>query len=348
MEYCELITIEKLFFAWDEFKRGKQGKKDVMEFERNLEDHIFALQEELVNKTYTHGAYHTFHIWDPKHRVINKAEVRDRVVHHLLFNYLEPIWQPRFIHQSYSCQKDKGVHLGVEEVSRALRKITKNYTRGVFVLKLDIKKFFDSIDHEVLLGLLRVRVHDMDILWLLERIVRSFSSGRPGKGVPIGNLTSQIFANVYLNELDYFVKHRLKVRYYFRYADDFVLLHEDRNYLETMQGEIAKFLWQRLSLTLHPRKIILKKFRQGIDFLGYVLRPHYRVLRTKTKQRMFKKTGQRVDVYNRGEINEYALNQTLQSYLGMLSHCNGHRMEEQLKNEIWYKKMPVAPAMKEV
>lgn len=210
--------------------------------------------------------------------------------------------------------------------------------RGIFAIKLDIKKFFDSIDHEMLLGLLRERVRDLDILWLLEQIVCSFFSGPRSKGVPIGNLTSQIFANIYLSELDYFVKHVLKVRYYFRYADDFVLLHEDENYLKSMQGEIAEFLAKHLALTLHPRKIILRKFRQGIDFLGYILLPHYRVLRTRTKQRMFKKVGQRVKEYNRGILDEFELYQSTQAYAGILTHCSGYTLAQQLYNDIWRRK----------
>ena len=336
MQYDELITLENLFSAWEEFKRGKQGKQDVMEFERNLEDHIFALHGDLVNKTYTHGVYHTFHVYDPKFRVINKATVRDRVVHHLLFRYLEPIFQPRFIYQSFSCQKRKGLHMAVEELSRALRKSSRNYTQIVWALKLDIKKFFDSVDHEILLGLFYKRMADNEVRWLLERIVRGYSSSQGvGKGVPIGNLTSQIFANIYLSELDYFVKFKLKERYYFRYADDFVISHHDPAYLDGLIETIKAFLSERVALSLHPQKIIILKFSQGIDFLGYVLLPHYSVLRTKTKRRMFNKIGKRVAEYNNGERDNYSLNQTMQSYLGMLTHCNGYKVEQKLRNEVW-------------
>jgi retron-type reverse transcriptase len=135
------ITLENLFFAWDEFKKEKQNKRDVMEFERRLEDNLFRLYEDLNKKIYFHQPYQTFYIYDPKFRVINKAAVRDRIVHHFVFKYLEKSYQPHFIHQSYSCQKGKGTHLAVQNLSRALRAVTKNYTKPVWALKMDIKNF---------------------------------------------------------------------------------------------------------------------------------------------------------------------------------------------------------------
>jgi hypothetical protein len=204
---------------------------------------------------------------------------------------------------------------------------------------MDIKKFFDSIDHEILLGLLKQRVQNQKMFWLLEQIVRSFNSPRgQGKGVPIGNLTSQIFANIYLSELDYYVKFNLRARYYFRYADDFVFFHEDREYLLSLCQRVQKFLRNKLCLSVHPQKIAICKFRQGVDFLGYVLLPYYKVLRTKTKRRVFKKMARKVEEYNDGLISEYGLNQSMQSYLGVIGHCNGYRLEQKLRNEVWAKK----------
>lgn len=311
--------------------KGKTGKLDVMEFERHLEDNLFQVQAELSTKTYHHQGYHTFHVYDPKFRVINKACVRDRVVHHLLFQFLEPLFQPAFIYHSYSCQKDKGIHLSVKNAQNALRQASKNYTRTVWSLKMDIKKFFASVDHEILIRLLKRKVKDEGILWLIEEIVGSFGNGI---GMPIGNLTSQIFANIYLSELDYFVKHRLGEHYYFRYADDFLFLHEDKEHLIELCQIIDEFVAQELRLTIHPDKIIFRMLDQGIDWLGYVLLPHHRVLRTKTKQRMFKNMLQKSGEYERGVIDNYGLSQSMQSYLGILTHCNGYRVGEQLRNEI--------------
>ncbi|KKP59545.1 MAG: Retron-type reverse transcriptase [Candidatus Magasanikbacteria bacterium GW2011_GWC2_34_16] len=355
--YNDLVTIENLFNAWYEFKKGKSNKPDVMLFELNLEDNIFQLYEDLITKNYFHQPYHTFYIWDPKFRIINKASVRDRVVHHLLYKYLEKIYQPIFIYHSYSCQAGKGVHKAVSDLSDSIRKMTKNYTKNIWYLKLDIKKFFANVDHEVLLRQLKNRVYDPDVIWLLEKVIRSFvqnchprENGNPtldprlrgddnhGVGIPIGNLTSQIFANIYMNELDYFVKFNLREKYYFRYADDFIFLHESQEYLEKLKDVICQFVTDKLKLTVHPNKIFLQKFNQGLDFLGYVLLPHHQILRTKTKQRMFKKTKEKVEEFNDGLISDFELGQTVQSYLGVLAHCDGYEVRVNLRNEVWVDK----------
>jgi hypothetical protein len=227
----------------------------------------------------------------------------------------------------------------VDDLGRALRKISQNYTRNIWYLKLDIKKFFASVDHEVLLRQLKNWVCDPDIIWLLEKIIDSYSTpNQLSKGVPIGNLTSQIFANIYMNELDYFAKFNLREKYYFRYADDFIFLNNDREYLENLLNVVSKFVEEKLCLTIHPDKIFLKKFSQGVDFLGYVLLPHHRVLRTKTKQRMFKKTKEKVEEFNNGLITDSELGQTVQSYFGMLMHCEGYELKMRLKNEVWINK----------
>ena len=337
--FANLITIENLFNAWYEFRKGKSGKKDVWQFECNLEDNLFQLHEELITKTYFHQPYHTFYIWDPKFRIISKASVRDRVVHHLLYKYLEKIFQPIFIYHSYSCQVGKGIHKAVDNLDNVLWQATKNYTKNIWYLKLDIKKFFASLDHEVLLRQLYYRVYNLDMRWLLNEVVNSYSTpGQPSKGVPIGNLTSQIFANIYLNELDYFVKSNLREKYYFRYADDFVFLKADRGHLEKLKKCVFRFVEEKLHLTIHPDKIVLQKFSEGLDFLGYVLFPHYRVLRTKTKKRMLKKTNKKVEEYNNELITDFDLGQTMQSYLGVLKHCNGYDLGAKLKNNIWFNK----------
>ena len=339
MNYDELITLENLFSAWYQFRHGKQNRNDVMQFERGLEDNIFQLHEELITKTYKHQGYSTFHVYDPKFRVINKATVRDRIVHHLIYNFLEPIFQPAFIHQSYSSQTGKGVHIAVNELAAALRQASKNYSTPVWSLKLDIKKFFDSIDHEILLQLLCKKVQDENIFWLLEEIVQGYTSSQgPGRGVPIGNLTSQIFANIYLSELDYYVKFNLREHYYFRYADDFIFLHADKAHLEKIQRSVEQFVRERLHMTVHPNKIVYRKLSQGIDFVGYVLLPHYRVLRTKTKKRMFKKIEKKVTEYNQAVCDELSLRQTTQAYLGLLKHCSGHLLHQQVSNEVWVRK----------
>lgn len=328
-EYLEFISLERLFQAWDEFKKGKRKRVDVQAFERNLEDNIFSLYNKLLNKTYKHGQYHSFYVQDPKLRHIHKATVADRVVHHLLYKYLYELFDKYFIHDSYSCRLNKGTHKGVKRLERLARKVSKNYTVPCWALKCDIKKFFASVDHEILLKLLKNKIKDQDIIWLLKEVIDSFHSDKEeGKGIPLGNLTSQIFANIYMNELDQFAKHKLKTKYYLRYADDFLILSTDKKLLQSYVNSAEEFLRTCLKLELHPKKIILRKLEWGIDFLGYVILPFYCLARTKTKKRVFQKLKEKKESSN--------FNQTLQSYLGYLSHANSYKLTQKLKNQIWF------------
>lgn len=218
--------------------------------------------------------------------------------------------------------------------------VSKNHSQKCYILKCDIRKFYASIDHRVLLDILSKRIKDEDFLWLLKEVISSFTSElSPNimgcyKGVPIGNLTSQILANVYLNEFDQFVKHKLKVKHYLRYADDFVIVHKDEEYLESIVEPIKDFLAKKLKLELHLEKVNIRKYRQGAGFLGYILFPHHKILRTKTKKRMFKNVRKRIRYFNNEQIAKESLNQTLQSYLGILSHCNSYKLESELLNKV--------------
>lgn len=328
MDYNELTSLENLFQAWDEFKKGKRKRKDVQIFERNLEDNLLELHLKLKNKTYLHGKYKAFVVYDPKKRHIHKAEVADRIVHHLLYKYLYALFDKSFIYDSYSCRLNKGTHKAVERLKILSRKVSKNYTRDCWALKCDIKKFFASVDHQVLIELLKRKIRDNHILWLLYEIINSFHSEfGDNKGIPLGNLTSQVFANIYLNELDQFVKQKLKVKYYLRYADDFLILLPNKNDLNHFKKPIEPFLQENLKLELHPKKVIFRKLDWGIDFLGYIVLPHYLLPRTKTKRRIFRKLKQKASLPT--------FNQSLQSYLGYLSYANSYNLRQRLKNEIW-------------
>lgn len=312
----------------------------MQEFERNLEENIFALHRELQAKTYRHGPYAAFFITDPKQRHIHKALVRDRVLHHAVFSVVNPLFEETFISGSFSCRIGYGTHRGVEALGHAARRIAQNDTRPCFVLKCDIRKFFDSVDHEALLGMLGKRIKDADVMWLLRQIIEGFGTGQGGlfgrHGIPIGNLTSQLFANVYMNELDQFVKHELKIRHYFRYTDDFVIVSADRAYLEGLLPSIESFLERRLRLTLHPQKVTIRKLSQGVDFLGYVTFPYHRLLRAKTRRRMFAKVRRRIEERRAGRISDETLDQAVQSYLGVLTHANAYRLAEELRNLPWF------------
>lgn len=326
LKYDDIITIENLFQAWDEFKREKRNKKDVQMFEKRLEDNLFGLYSELKNKRYRHGTYQEFYVTDPKRRHIHKSIVRDRVLHHLLYKYLYELFDKHFIYDSYSCRKGKGTHKAVKRLEKLARSVSKNYTRECWSLKCDVKKFFASVSHEVLKSLIANKVKDNDINWLINNVIDSFSSEKgSGRGIPLGNLTSQIFSNIYLNELDQFVKHRLKMKHYLRYADDFLILNVDTKKHEDYLGVVREFLEENLKLELHPKKISERKLAWGIDFCGYIVLPHYILPRTKTKRRILEKVKQGSDY------------QVLQSYLGYMSHSNSFRLSEKLKNDYWLK-----------
>ncbi len=334
-----IASPEKLFTAFEEFRRGKRSRPDVQEFEAHLEERIFAMHRDLMAGTYKHGLYSAFTICDPKQRPIHKATVRDRILHHAVFAALNPVFEPLFIAHSFSCRKDKGTHLGVDALETMLRKVSRNGTGSCFTLKCDIRRFFASVDQKILMQVLSRNISDDRVLCLLENIIGSFSSGYPalnsGKGIPIGNLTSQLLANVYLNEFDQFIKHTLRVKHYVRYTDDFVIVGDDETILKNLLLPIRGLLQEQLRLDLHPHKVTIRKYSQGIDFLGYVLRPHHRVLRTVTKRRMFRKLHEKAVASYAGLFSKESAEQSLQSYLGVLSHANAHRISQQLQNRYW-------------
>ncbi len=320
--YEDIISIPNLLAAWREFVRGKSGKPDVQEFQYRLFGNIFALHTELKYKTYAHGSYRHFKVNDPKPRDIHKASVRDRLVHHAIYRVLYPFFDRTFIADSYSCRNWKGTHKAMNRFRTFARKVSENDTRTCWVLKCDIRKFFASVDQHVLRTILERYITDSDILLLLDRVIGSFYSTEIGKGLPLGNLTSQLLVNIYMNEFDQFMKHTIKARYYTRYADDFVIVSRDRRELEAMLPKIDAFLHESLKLTLHPQKVSIATLVSGVDFLGWVHFPGHRALQTATKRRALRRTqGLEVD------------SPTVRSYLGMMSHGNTRKARSAIESQ---------------
>lgn len=291
----------------------------MQEFQYFLLDNIRSLHNDLNNKTYIHGGYYAFNISDPKQRNIHKATVRDRLLHHAIYRILYPFFDKTFIADSYSCRLGKGTHKALNRFTSLGRWTSKNHTKTVWVLKCDIRKFFASIDQNILLEIVEQYIPDRDILWLLNQIIRSFKTSS-GKGLPLGNLTSQLFVNIYMNEFDQFVKHTLKAKYYIRYADDFVILSQDKRQLTEIVRYIVLFLRERLHVQLHPDKVSITTLASGVDFLGWAHFPDHRVLRTTTRRRMLRRLA---------ENNEP---ETIQSYLGLLKHGNTYKLTTVLLN----------------
>lgn len=320
----DIISAENLLEAWKEFIRGKRGKPDVQEFSLNLMDNILSLHNDLVNHIYKHGGYQAFNICDPKPRNIHKACVRDRLLHHAIYRILYPFFDRIFVADSFSCRINKGTHKAINRFREFAYKAGKNNTRTCWVLKCDIRKFFANIDHDILLKILKEHIPDKNIIWLLEEIIGSFSSlpaealAKEGSliGLPLGNLTSQLLVNIYMNRFDQFIKHKLKAKYYIRYADDFVILSENKEWLENSLLRIRVFLHEKLALELHPNKVSIKTLASGIDFLGWVNFTDHRILRTTTKRRMMKR------------IKESPKPETINSYLGLLGHGNSYKIKK--------------------
>ena len=323
--YSEIVSVDNLLLAWGEFVKGKRDKRDVQQFQMNLMDNIFSLHFDLANQTYRHGGYKAFKVFDPKPRDIHKASVRDRLVHHAIYRILYPFFDRIFISDSYSCRNKKGTYKALDKFQQYFYQVSQNNTRTCYYLKMDIRKFFANIDHEILMVVLREYIGDKKCIWLLENIIGGFRSKehtpkiRPLRstgsiGLPLGNLTSQLLVNIYMNEFDQFVKHRLHEKSYIRYADDFVFLSRDYKHLINIISPIKKYLGDSLRLEVHPNKIYIQTVTSGLNFLGYVSFADHRILRTKTKKRMFKKIS---------EDNS-------PSYSGLLEYCNSYKLQSAL------------------
>lgn len=308
-----------MLVCWQEFLCGKRKRRDIAEFLLNFSDNIFNLHEELKNKTYRHGYYHAFKINDPKPRDIHKASVRDRLVHHMIYNTLYLFFDKKFIFDSYSCRFGKGTHKAINRFRKFERKVSKNNTKQCWILKCDIKKFFANIDHDILKYILAENIADTDISWLLNQVINSFNTkDKDDVGLPLGNLTSQIFVNIYMNAFDQFMKREVKAKFYIRYADDFVIFDRNKDFLLEIVPKISNFLENTLRLTLHPNKIFIKTLSSGVDFLGWVHFPTHRVLRTTTKSRMFR------------HLERKFSKEVAASYLGLLSHGNSFKLTNKI------------------
>lgn len=313
--FKDIVNIENLLQSYKEFATGKKNKMDVLEFSFMLMDNLIELRDNLVNHNYKHGDYQEFKINDPKPRTIHKATVRDRVLHRAVYRILYPYFDKKFIADSYSCRNSKGTHKALNRFTKFSKKVSENNTKQCYILKCDIRKFFASINQNILIAILQKHIHDKKTINLLKEIVYSFMPG----GLPLGNLTSQLFANVYLDEFDQFVKHKLKAKYYIRYCDDFVIFAQDKCYLENLIPIIQNYLQNVLGLTLHKDKVFVKNIYSGVDYLGWVNFKDHRVLRKVTKNRMLK------------NIEKNSSPEIKASYLGLLKHGNTWRIIDKIK-----------------
>jgi len=317
--------LPNIFRAWREFISGKKNKLDTSEFVLDLYSNLKNLQTDLLAGKYLHGGYKYFKVKDPKNRDIHKASVRDRVVHHLLYSALYPHFDHYFIYDSYSCRNNKGTHCGIRKFADLISSASQRNTKPVWILKCDIKKCFASIDHNILLGLLKRHIDCPRLYQVVQSVISSFSSGKIGKGIPLGNLTSQLFVNIYMHELDNYIKRTLRIKYYIRYSDDFVIVANDKLTLNYYSDLISRFVENNLKLQIYPNKIFIKTLSSGLDFLGWKFFSDHRVTRSSTKKRMLKKIK-----------SSQHQNETILSYLGMLSHGDAYKCRKHISKMLNY------------
>lgn len=339
--YQKTISLGNLERAFEKARKGKTRKPYVIEFEANLKENLLKLHEELRDQTYRPEPLKTFILRDPKTRRISKSAFKDRVVHHAIVLILEPIFDKIFIYDSCANRKGKGSLFALKrfdefkkEVSRNGEVIpnpfnNRNYVKG-YCLKADIKHYFDSVDHEILLRIIQKKVDDELTINLIKKILDNFDSSVKGRGMPLGNLTSQFFANVYLNELDYFVKHQLKAKYYIRYVDDLVLLHKSKAQLEEWEKNIDEFLRKRLRLELHPDKSKIAPLSKGIDFVGFRNFYHFRLLRKRNIMNM----GRKVELFNQGYMDDVKISESFQGWKAYAKWSNSFSLCKKIEAQL--------------
>lgn len=297
----ELCSYSNLELAFKRARKHKTLKPYVIAFGANLKNNLSLLRTELLLHSYTPKPLEIFILRDPKTRKISKSDFRDRVIHHALCNIIEPFFEESFIHDSYANRIRKGTLKAIERFEYFQRKVTHNFRDYAFVLKADIRHYFDEVDHALLLSILQKKIKDPRVLWLVKRILGNYSM-QSGKGMPLGNLTSQFFANVYLNELDQFVKHQLRAKYYIRYVDDFVIFHHSREELKRIFQEISLFLQEKLALELHPTKSCIIPLYRGTEFLGLKLFLHHKLIKLKNMRKFYRKFQELCGEYHHGAV----------------------------------------------
>lgn len=334
--YPKIISYENLFNAYKKARKGKSKKSYVKVFEKNLEANLISLHLDLKFNRYYPVKLRRFIVRDPKTRVIHSSIFRDRIVHHAIINILNPIYEKIFIYDSFASRKGKGSQNAVKRLVSFMKVVSKNklVKNSInnnqvvgYCLKCDIKKYFASMNHEKLINILRKKIKDDNFIELIKRILNNFENKE--KGVPLGNYTSQFFGNVYLNLLDYFIKHRLKARYYIRYVDDFIILERNKNILKKYQIKIIKYL-NNLKLELHPEKCKIKPLKNGVIFLGYRVFYHYKLLTRRNINYFKKRLKNNLELFNDGMITKEQLESSIQGWLGYAKFANSFNLRKKI------------------
>lgn len=322
----KIVSFENLLAAAQKALKGKKHKNPAAAFYFNLENEIITLQKELRAKTYVPGPIRYFFIREPKLRKIGASEFRDRVVHHAACNYLEPLFEKSYIYHSYACREGKGTH-------RAIRNAQKFCRRSDYFLKCDIRKYFENIDHRILKEMLNRKIKDPDLLWLLDIIINSAAGEKTG--IPIGNLTSQHFANFYLDKLDHFIKDKLQVNGYLRYMDDFLLFGNDKSNLHQLKATISAYLEDQLLLELKEKATVIAPCITGVPFLGFRIFPALIRIKNENKRRWLKKLKARREDFESGTIDEERYSRCLASMAAHLKIASTYHFRRKIFHAVY-------------
>lgn len=344
----QVVDYDNLYRVYLNARLCKRYRYEVLNFSAHLEDNLVKLQKELIERTYTLGKYREFYIYEPKKRLIMAQPFKDRVVQWAIYQVLNPVFAQGYITDSYACIKERGTHKAVKRLHYWLRQVGKKPEKYYF-LKLDISKYFYRIDHDVLMGILKRKIRDDDMIFLLDKIVNSSETNfglppgkSPGevkrsdrvseKGMPVGNLSSQMFANLYLNELDQYCKRTLGIHFYVRYMDDVIILHQDKDQLHEWKRIIDTFLKEKLQLDLNE-KTCIRPITLGVEFCGYKIWNTHIKLRKSTALKMKRNLKKLQKEYAAGEVTVEEAKQTISSYLGILKHCDSYSLKRTIFGE---------------
>ena len=329
--YFQNLTFEKMLQAHRRARKHKAYKHEVISFELNLENNLINLINQLKNGTYRLGSYFTFKVYEPKEREIKALPYKDRIVHQwYVEEFIKPNILPRFINTTFACINDRGTHKAVETVQNQMRIFKRNYG-DFWVLKCDIKKFFYNINPRILFKIMHKYISDKNLLYLTQILIFNNSIDSSQIGIPIGNYTSQFFANIYLNELDQYIKRVLKIKYYTRYMDDFILLLKTKEDCKVIKNKIEIFLNDTLDLELNDKSRYYP-YKMGVNFCGYRIFTTHRLLRLSSKKKIKKNVKSWNKKYKKHCLDIPNTMQSLNSWIGHSSHCNSFKLQQKVIN----------------
>lgn len=330
-EFYQKLTFDKMLEAHKRAKKHKTYKNEVIQFEFNLENNLINLINNLKSKTYRLGKYFTFKVYEPKERYIQALPYKDRIVHQwYVEEFIKPFIVPKFINTTFACLKDKGTHKAVEEVQHQMQIMKRNFG-DFWILKCDIKKFFYNIHPNILYNIMKKYIEDEDLLYLTKILIFNGPINNSKVGIPIGNYTSQFFANIYLNELDQYIKRILKIKYYTRYMDDFILILKTKNDCIKYKKLIEEFLEKNLKLELNSKSRYYP-YKMGVNFCGYRIFTTHRLLRLSSKKKIKRNVKKWNKQYLNNNLNYEATMQSINSWIGHSSHCNSYKLQQKIFN----------------